>query len=103
MEVVLRISRIPSTADATRKQLPFGQIVGGDIVLISQLGAEASLNDHLVWIWGMVRNERRFLASLAAQGAVLAVTATNVRRPIEIRPNGAELMHLLGAALVVEA
>lgn len=94
MDVTLHISRIPSTADATRKPLPFAVLEGTDIVLKSQLGPEASVNDHLVWLWGMLKHERRYLKSLAAAGAMMRVQVTGYRGPIEIKPNGAEMLHV---------
>jgi hypothetical protein len=103
VNVLLRITRVPSTADATRKRLPFAMTQGTDIVLKSQLGPEASLNDHLVWLWGMLNNERRFLKFLISQGAELTVTASGSGGPFVVRPNGAELLHLLGVTLVIDA
>jgi hypothetical protein len=99
--VTLRISNIPSRAAASRKRLAFASIEGTDVVLKSQLGSRASLNDHLVWIWGTVQHERRYLKSLQAEGAVIAVHASEVGDPVELKPNGAEMLHLLGASLVV--
>ena len=102
MKAALRITGIASTADATRKSLAFAQIEGTDIVLRSQLGPEAALNDHLVWLWGILKHERRFLKSLAAQGALLTVTVSGATGSVRVEPNGAELLHLLGATLVIE-
>ena len=101
MDVTLRISGIPSTADATRKRLPFAVLEGTDLVLKSPLGPDASLNEHLVWLWGMLKHERRYLKSLAAQGAKMTAQATGLRRPVEIKPNGAEMLHLLGVTLTL--
>ena len=97
---VLRISRIPNAAAATRKSLPFAEERDGCIAIRSQLGAGASLNEHLVWLWGAVKLERRFLKSLQSEGAVITVEAT-CRLPVVIQPNGAELLHLLNATLKI--
>jgi hypothetical protein len=103
MEVTFRISDISNMAAATRKQLPFAIIDGSDIVLQSQLSPDTPLNDHLVWLWGMLQNERRFLKSLVSEGALLTVYVTRHVGAVEIKANGAEMLHLLGANLLVEA
>jgi hypothetical protein len=71
------------------------------VVLKSQLDPKASLNDHLVWLWGIVQGERRYLKSLQAEGALISVNASGTVEPIELKPNGAEMLHLLGATLVI--
>jgi hypothetical protein len=99
MDVTFRISGIPSTADATRKRIPFAVLKGTDLVLKSPLGPDASVNEHLVWLWGMLKHRRRYLKSLAAQGAKMTAQVKGFRRPIEIKPNGPEMLHLLGVTL----
>jgi hypothetical protein len=102
MDVTLRITNIPSAADAARKRLTFTVIDGSDIVFKSQLSRESPLNEHLVWFWGMLQGERRYLKSLAAQGAIVTVHARGNQEPLEIKSNGAEMLHLLGATLRIE-
>jgi hypothetical protein len=102
MDVALRITRIPSAADAARKRLPFATIDSGDIVVTSTLPCETPLNEHLVWFWGLLKHERRFLKSLVGQGAAIAIYARGVGGRIEVKPNGAEMLHLLGADLIIE-
>ena len=101
MDVALRITGVPSAADATRKRLPFSSVVGRDIVIPSPLAAGTSINEHLVWFWSSLKHERRYLKSLSGQGAVITVQARNVRGQIEVKPNGAEMLHLLGASLLI--
>lgn len=90
-------------AAATRKQLPFAIIAGSDIVLRSQLSPDAPLDVHLVWLWGMLQNERRFLKSLVSEDALVTVYVTRHVGAIEIKASGAEMLHLLGANLFVDA
>lgn len=99
--VSLQIDGLPNTASGTRKQLPFAEISEGTLVIKSQLGSNAPLNDHLVWLWGLLKHERRYLKSLQSEGGTIMVQAVGFRLPVEIRPNGAELLHLLGANLIV--
>jgi hypothetical protein len=100
--VTFRISGLPNPAGGRRKSLAFAVVTGNDVVVESQLASHAPLNDHLVWLWGVLQHERRYLKSLQSEGAVLSVHAQGVRLPIEIKPNGAEMLHLLNASLVVD-
>jgi hypothetical protein len=101
VDVTLRITKIPSAADARRKRLPFAELENGEVVIRSRLSPDAPLNEHLVWLWGLLQNERRYLKSLQAQGAEIAVHARGVRGPVEVKPNGAEMLHILGVTLVI--
>jgi hypothetical protein len=100
--VTFRISGLPNSAGGRRKSLAFAVVTGSDVVIESQLASHAPLNDHLVWLWGVLQHERRYLKSLQSEGAVLAVHARGVRLPVEIKPNGAEMLHLLNASMVIE-
>jgi hypothetical protein len=99
--VSLRISGAPNAASLTRKIIG-GTLVESDLVVPSRLAKDASLNEHLVWLWGWLQGERRYLKSLQAEGAKLVVDAQVDGPAIEILPNGAELLHLLGATLIVK-
>jgi hypothetical protein len=100
-KVSLRISHLPNPGSATRKHLPYSHLDGKDIVFDSALPEDAPLNDHLVWMWGSLKANRRYLKSLQAEGAVFTISAPATRRPIELKPNGAEMLHLLGITLVI--
>lgn len=102
VSVVLHITDLPNVATATRKSLPFAQIEGASITIKSQLGDDLPLNDHLVWLWGMLHNERRYIKALQTEGGKITVRVRGARPPIEVKPNGAEMLHLLGATLMVE-
>jgi hypothetical protein len=101
LTVTLQISDLPNVASATRKNLPFAHVEGTRITIKSQLGGDFPLNDHLVWLWGMLHNERRYLKALQTEGGKISVHVTGARAPIEIKPNGAEMLHLLGATLTL--
>jgi len=100
--VAFRVSRLPNEASAKRKDLPGAVVSGNELVMESRLGATATLNDHLVWLWGFLKHERRYLKSLQAEGAVLAVHASGVTLPVELKSNGAEMLHLLDASLLID-
>lgn len=101
--VVLRIGNLPNQASAARKALPFATVSGDGITITSPLQDAASLNEHLVWLWGQLSHERRYLRSLQGEGASLTVEAHGFQGSIEIRPNAAEMLHLLGVTLVLRA
>ena len=102
-KVALRISGLPNAAAGVRKRLPFSALDGQELVLESALPPDAPLNDHLVWIWGLLQNERRYLKSLQSEGAKLTVIAPFRPGGVEIHPNGAEFLHLLGVTLTIGA
>ena len=101
MDVVFEITGLPNAAAGVRKRLPFAKVSPDGIEIVSQLGSNATFNEHLVWLWGMLSHQRRYLKSLQSEGATLRVRVSGVRPPIELRPNGAEMLHLLNATLVI--
>lgn len=101
VSVVLRITKLPSRASAKRKSLPFASVEGNDIIVRSPLAKDVPLNEHLVWLWGILQHERRYLRGLQSEGALIAVHASGTRGTIEVKPNGAELLHILGATLLI--
>ncbi len=101
MNVVFEITGLPNVAAGVRKSLPFAKVSADGIAIQSQLGSNANVNEHLVWLWGMLSQERRYLKSLQSEGATLSVRVSGARLPIELRPNGAEMLHLLNATLLI--
>jgi hypothetical protein len=101
LSVTLQISDLPNTASAKRKSLPYAVVDGTTITMASPLSSDVPLNDHLVWLWEMLKRERRYLKSLKGEGAQFEVYANGAAGRIEIKPNGAELLHLLGVTLVL--
>jgi hypothetical protein len=100
--VVFKVSPLPNEASGKRKRFPGATVSGNELIMRSPLGADASLNDHLIWFWGHLKLERRYLKSLQSEGAVLAVHATGVPLPVELRGNAAEMLHLLNASLIIK-
>jgi len=100
--VAFRISRLPNEASGRRKELPGAIVSGDELVMKSHLAESAPLNDHLVWLWGFLKHERRYLKSLQAEGAVLVVHVSGVGLPVELKPDGAEMLHLLNASLLID-
>jgi hypothetical protein len=100
--VTFKVAGAGTYAEVVRSKLPFARLEGETVVLPSQLAESASLNDHLVWLWGMLHNERRVLKTAAASGATLICECVVPKGPIRILPNASEMLHILGVELVVE-
>ncbi len=101
-QVALRISKLSAAAvSASRKPLAASRREGRDLVVESALPATAPLNDHLVWLWGMLKHERRYLKSLQNEGANFEIQVPADRKRIQIKPNAAEMLHLLGITLTI--
>ncbi|ARN21823.1 hypothetical protein [Piscinibacter gummiphilus] len=99
--VELKVLDAGAYAETVRGKLPFAILEKGVVVVRSQLGPEVPLNEHLVWLWGMVQHERRVLKAATSAGARITCECVVPRGPITVMPNGAELLHLLGAELLV--
>ena len=84
------------------QKLPFCEIIGQDVVMNCSFDSSWSLNEGLVWMWGHLNFHRRYIKGLQADGAVICVRHKPDGQPIEILPNGAEMLHLLGISLVIE-
>jgi hypothetical protein len=90
------------TPQGVRDQIPFAAIERGEVIVRSRLEPEAPINDHLVWLWSGLKLKRRFLKRLQGDGAIFRCVCSVSRGPIHIQPNGAEMLHLLGAELIIE-
>lgn len=90
------------SAAQIQSRLGLGKIERGDVVFSSPLQQVAELNDHLVWFWMMLKHKRRVLKRLQADGCKIVCRCSASRGPIIIRPNGAEMLHLVGVELVIE-
>ncbi|XZG69538.1 hypothetical protein ACTSKR_12880 [Chitinibacteraceae bacterium HSL-7] len=100
--VAFKIINAGSYLSVVSGKLPFSSIENGVLVMRSRLDASAPLNDHLVWLWGFLQHERRVLKTAVAGGATLICECSTSKGGIRILPNGAELLHLLGAELVLD-
>ncbi len=76
-------------------------IRNNEVVISSPLPQDTPLNDHLVWLWGMLKHERRFLKSVVQAGGALTIECKVPKGQVRLLPNGAQLVHLLGAELVL--
>jgi hypothetical protein len=51
-----------------------------DDFIIGVIGS-APLNDHLVWLWGILQHERRYLKSLPAERVEIRVSVAVAAEP----------------------
>lgn len=91
-------TRIPAIVS----KLPGAVKKDGKAVVMSALEADVPLNDHLVWLWGMLKHERRFIKSLKTEGVRIVCECEAQKNEISLLPNSAEMLHLLGAELEVK-
>ena len=96
-----RISNLGSRASSTRDLFPFAVLDGSDVVVRCPPGTGDSLSEKLVWLWGLLKHERRKLKTLQADGATLTCICTAPRGQLVLLPNAAEFLHLTGASLVI--
>lgn len=96
------IAGLPERAEMIRSKLPFASVKQGKVLLKSQLESDLPLNDHLVWLWGMLKHQRRFLKTIQTEGAKLVCECETKKGSLSIKPNGAQMLHLLDMELVLE-
>jgi hypothetical protein len=98
----IRISGMPERRELLRERLPCSEIERGDVVVRSQLGEDAPLNEHLVWLWSMLKHDRRLLKAVRQEGGHIECRCKVSKGPVSLRANAAEMLHLLGIDLLVE-
>jgi hypothetical protein len=101
-KVALKIINAGLSASVLKERLPFSSVKNGEIIIYSQLDSSVPLNDHLVWLWGLLKHERRVLKTAVGSGAKIICECSVSKGSIRVLPNGAELLHLLGAELLLE-
>lgn len=101
-QIEVRISGVSSRTESICERLPFSVVEQGDVVVRSQLKSSSSLNEHLVWLWGMLKPQRKFLKDLQQQGGTIVCRCKFPSSDIHLLPNGAEMLHLLNMELVIE-
>jgi hypothetical protein len=101
--VEIIISEVESRAVSISSKLPASEIVKSNVVIRSKLGIDSSLNEHLTWLWGMLKSERRFIKRIQEEGAVIKCHCKIKKGCHSIQPNGVEMLHLLGIELEIEA
>jgi hypothetical protein len=102
MKAVFEITGIENRQETVINNLDFSVKRGRDVIIESPLDSEATLNDHLVWWWGRLKHQRKFLKGLQQDGAKLNFKFIGYSGNIVVKSNGAEMLHLLKAELVVE-
>jgi hypothetical protein len=84
-------------------RLPFAVLEHGDVVIRSPLEPSLPLNDHLVWLWGILKVRRRYLKNLQQQSGAKIVCRCKVPKgSVRLLPNAAEMLHLMEVELVLE-
>jgi len=101
-KVTLKIENAGSYAKALQSKLPFSKVDNGSVVIYSQIDGNEPVNSRIVWLWGMVHNERRALKNAISHGAEIICECIVRKGTIHILPNAAEMFHLLGAELVLK-
>ena len=101
--VEIRVIGLPNRTDSIRERLPFSVIEHGDVVIHSQIELSKPLNDHLIWLWGILKHQRRFLKSLQTEGGKLICQCQVSKGNVHLLPNAAEMLHLLEMELVLVA
>jgi len=100
VEVV--ISGLSARAESISSKLASSAIERGNVVIRSQLSPEYPLNDHLVWLWGFLKHERRFIKTLQEEGGTIVCKCKVPKGTVRILPNAAEMLHLLNIELLLE-
>ncbi len=96
------VSGLPDRKESIRERLPGAIIERGDVVVRSPPGPSESLNEHLVWMWGMLKRQRRFLKDLQQEGGKIACRCKVPKGEVRLMPNAAEMLHLLEMELVLD-
>ena len=100
--VAIRFIGSSPRAEAIKARIAFAEIERGDVVLRSRLASDRPLNEHIVWLWGILKPHRRFLKTHGLQGNGIVCECEVSRGSIHLLPNGAEMLHLLGIELVLK-
>lgn len=101
-KAVVVITGLPERAELIRSKLRSASIKQGKVIVRSQLESDLPLNEHLVWLWMVLKHERRFLKNIQAEGGKLTCECETKKGAVSIKPNGAEMLHLLEMELVLE-
>lgn len=98
----VRVSGLPVRKESIREMLPFAFIEDNEVVVRSGLGRSLPLNDHLVSLWGALKHHRRYLKNLQQEGGKLTCYCKIPKSGAHLKPNAAEMLHLLEMELVLE-
>jgi hypothetical protein len=98
----VRLIGVSDRKESIREQFNNAVFERGDIVIHSALESSEPLNEHLVWLWTSLQGKRRFLKNLQQCGGKLVCHCKVSKGSIHLRPNAAEMLHLLDMELVLE-
>src|SRR5262245_47389221 len=98
----VRVSGVSHRKESIRERLPGAVIEQGDVVMRSRLEPSMLLNEHMVWLWGKLKHERRFLKNLQQEGGKLTCRCEVPKGDVRLAPNAAEMLHLLEMELVLK-
>lgn len=98
----VRVSGLAHRKESIRERLRGAVVERGDVVMRSPLEPSEPLNKHLVWLWGMLKQQRRFLKNLQQEGGKLTCRCKVPKGNVTLLPNAAEMLHLLEMELVLE-
>lgn len=101
MKVWLEISGVQDRLEGVIRKLPSAQVEGPGLIVRSPLNAAATLNEHLLYFWSSLKHERKYLKNLQQDGAGLTFRVKGVKGEVCIEANGAEMLHLLNARLLI--
>ena len=98
----IRVTGVSTRRESIRERLPGAVIEQADVLVRSPLESSKPLNEHLVWLWGMLKHQRRFLKNLQREGGKLICRCKVPKGGVTLLPNAAEMLHLLEMELVLE-
>jgi hypothetical protein len=99
--VEFRIGNLSGRVNSTRDAIPFSVVDGSDVVIVCPPNSGATVNDKIVWLWGLLTHKRRIIKSLQADGATLQCICKTSSEDLTLLPNAAEFLHLTGTTLVI--
>ncbi len=82
------------SADAIRRRFPaFFHPDGDDFVFRSSLDRDASISDHLKWLYGRIKDERKAFRQFEASGVAAVICIRAQDRQFRIEPESLLLAH----------
>jgi len=101
--VEFRISNLGGRTSSTMDAIPFATIDGDNVVIRCPQNSGETINDMIVWLWGLLNHKRRILKTLQASGANLTCICKVPRGQVILSPNASEFLHLTGTTLLLTA
>jgi hypothetical protein len=89
----VRVCRPNASARSMLSGIGFFQPEGDDLVFRSALTGDASVSEHLKWLYGMLKCERKVFRQLEASGTSVVVVIRPHERKLHLTPEALLLMH----------